>query len=77
MDENEQARAERPEETENVVVGESGHSSLSEQQPQETGTSSAHPPEAQSGIGASGVPGDTGANGAATPSGETGDGQAN
>lgn len=48
----EQREQERDEE---VVVGDSGHGSLSEQQPQETGTSSAHPAESQSGIGASGV----------------------
>lgn len=54
---------------EHVVQGHSGLDSLTraEQQPQEVGHSSAPPPSAQSGIGASGIPDNPGAEGGPTP----------
>lgn len=50
---------------EHVVQGHSGLDPLTrdEQQPQEAGHSSAPPPDAQSGVGASGIPANPGAQG--------------
>lgn len=52
---------------EHVVQGRSAHDEVTraEQQPQVLGHSSAPPPDAQSGVGASGIPDEPGADGGA------------
>lgn len=61
-------------EDQHAIVGDSGLDPLtrSEQQPQESGHSSAPPASEQSGVGASGIPDNPGADGGASPEGDKG-----